>query len=111
MNKLKALAEQVAFTADAGGRPLQTVAMVCRLRNDIVHAKPEFFRAEIATEVAESAPLLAGVEGVSSKWEMACTVGFAERPLEDVAELTDQLSSRIEMANPLHIGGMTMRSG
>ena len=111
LSKFKAIAEHVRFDAEAGERPLQTVGLVCRLRNDIVHAKPEFFRAQIPAKVAEAAPMLAGVEGVSSEWEMACTVGFAERALKDVAQLTDQLSNRIEMTNPLYIGGLTMRSG
>lgn len=111
ISKFRAVAEHVGFEAEAGERPLQTVGIVCRLRSDIVHAKPEFFRAEISAAVAESAEMLAGVEGVSSKWEMACTVAFAERALEDVVQLTDQLSNCIDMTNPLHVGGLTMRSG
>lgn len=111
MAKLEAIEEQVGFRLDPGQRPLQTVATVCRLRNDIVHARPRHFEAEIPESVAAETPMLAGVKEVSPEWEMACTREFAQKALDDVTEVAEAVSERIGMTNPLHFGGMTMRSG
>jgi hypothetical protein len=105
MDKLKAIAERAGFPLDLGVRPVQTLSAVCRFRNDIVHAKPEYCEAEIARGVAAANPLLS-LEELSARWERDCTVEFAERALGDLEELTDLLSQHLRMSNPLHFGGL-----
>jgi hypothetical protein len=70
--KLKAIAEQVGFQVDFSTRPAQTVSKVCRLRNDIVHGKPQHFTARVPRQVAVDNPTFWGVEGLST--EMGASV-------------------------------------
>lgn len=104
MDKLKAIAEQVGFSVDLGVRPAQTVSQICRYRNGIVHGKPQEFRASVPRKVAIDNPFFAGVEGLSPEWEQACTPEYVERAISDLDALTDALSKRVGMANPLHVG-------
>lgn len=107
--KLKAIAEDSDFVLDFGSRPAQTMTGVTRFRNAIAHAKPELLEAEVAREVAEAG--LAFPEGapeLTAEWEQNCTIAFAERALDDLAELTEKLSLHIGIANPLHIGGVSV---
>lgn len=111
MDKLKAIAEQVAFPVDVGTRPVQTVSKICCFRNDIVHAKPRQFRASVPRQVTVDNPLLTGVDGLSPEWEQACTSAFVERGISDLESLTDSLSKYLAISNPLHIGDSAGASG
>lgn len=114
MDKLKAISEQIGFSVDLGVRLAQTVSQICRHRNGIVHGKPQTFRASVPRQVAIDNPFFAGVKGLSPDWEQACTPEYVEGAISDLEALTDALSKRVGIANPLHVGdfaGATVPAG
>jgi hypothetical protein len=110
MAKLASIEELAGMQFERGQRPMQTIARVTRLRNQIAHAKPEHFEAWVPGKTAEEVPLLAGVKGVSPEWELACTREFAQRALDDLDDVAETLCRVVGLSNPLHSGGFTMVS-
>lgn len=109
--KLKAIAEKCDFQVDLGCRPAQTMIEVCRFRNDVAHGKPEFLEAQLPRDVIGAGLAFPSAEGVTADWERKCSLAFAQRALEDLESLTDELSQHIGITNPLEMGGMRGWSG
>ena len=110
MSKFAAISEQVHFKFEKGARPYQTVAELMRLRNDIVHGKPEHFSAQVPRALRTDRDSWHTVMGLSAKWEQACDEAFVLRALEDVVSLVDALCTQIGMPSPMHVGGLTTHS-
>jgi hypothetical protein len=104
--KLKAIAEQCGFDIDLSRRPAQTMIDVYGFRNEVAHGKPQLLEAKVPRGAVGVGLPFPKTEGVTTKWEQQCTVEFAERALDDLQNLTDELSELIGFLNPLDTEGM-----
>jgi len=102
--KLKAIAEECHFNLDLGTRPAQTVLELSRFRNAVVHGKTEFLEADLPPDMPESGGLPFPDATFSAEWEQKCTLDFAQRALDDVLSLTEQLADCVGIMNPTHMG-------
>ena len=91
MGKLKLLSETAGFTPDFSRRPFQTFTEMFRLRQQVVHPKPEFL-----TDTGEA--LLSRGEHVPRPLailEKHVTSRSAQRFTEDAEQIVEQLSHHL----------------
>jgi hypothetical protein len=102
--KLKAIAEECHFDIDLGARPAQTMVDVCRFRNAVAHGRTEFLEADLPQDIPGSGLPFPNASGFCAEWEQKCTLDFAQRALDDLLALSEQLSDWVDMQNPTHMG-------
>jgi hypothetical protein len=91
--KLAWVAERAAIALDRGKRPYQTVGVLNRLRDKIVHAKPEVYAGEELHPAEVERPFMAPGELESSVAPEACA-----RALADVEALCEELHAALYAA-------------
>lgn len=88
-NKLATIASQLNVDIDFGVRPFQTLTDLFKARDQLAHGKPDTVKQsgvlETGTreEMRRRKPLM--------KWELNCTIEFAERAYADTEEVADFL--------------------
>jgi hypothetical protein len=102
--KLKAIAEVCHFDLDLGERPAQTMVDVHRFRNAIVHGKTQFLEGDLPQDMLASGLSFPDAAGFSAKWEQKCTLDFAQRAIDDLLSLSEQLADCVGITNPTHMG-------
>jgi hypothetical protein len=95
--KLKAIAEECDFALDLGARPAQTMIDVCRFRNAVAHGRTEFLEAALPRDVLAAGLPFPNDDGFCAMWEQKCTLDFAQRAVDDLLALTDQLANRVDI--------------
>lgn len=105
--KLKAIAEECHLDIDLGARPAQTMVDVCRFRNAVAHGRTEFLEADLPQDMpASGLPFPDAANGFCAEWEQKCTLDFAQRALDDLLALSEQLSDWVDIQNPTHMGDL-----
>jgi hypothetical protein len=102
--KLKAIAEEYDFVVDLGSRPVQTMVELVRFRNAIAHGRTEFLEADLPHAMPPDGQPFPTANGFAAEWEQKCTPEFAQRALDDLLALTDQLADHVGITNPTHMG-------
>jgi hypothetical protein len=102
LEKIELLTHYFNIEINYGHRPYQTVTLLFKFRNDIVHGKTEELKIDKVVKESQRE----SVKSLETRWEQYCTLNNARKARDDVKQIVEQLNNVSGVEGSLAIMGI-----